>query len=144
VASVIYDNWTKECNTGTDKVDWASDTIKVMLVTSSYTPNRATHQYKSDVTNEVTGTGYTAGGATLASKTETVDTTNHRTGYSAANVSWATATITARAAVVYKDTGTAGSSPLIAYIDFGSDQTSTAGTFQVTWNAAGIVTLTGS
>ena len=61
--------------------DYLSDTIKRMLTTSTYTPNRDTHELKADVTNEVVGTGYTAGGAALASKTIT---------YTAAD-SWGTA-----------------------------------------------------
>ncbi len=62
-------------------VDFLSDTIKVALHTSSYAPNLDTDEVFSDATNEVTGTGYSAGGVTLASKTIT---------YTAAN-SWATA-----------------------------------------------------
>lgn len=57
-------------------IDYLSDTIKVMLTTSTYSPNVATHDFKDDVTNEITGTGYTAGGATLGSKTLTVTAAN--------------------------------------------------------------------
>ena len=49
-------------------IDLDTDTIKVLLVTSAYTPDQDTHTKHSDVTNEVSGTGYTAGGATLANK----------------------------------------------------------------------------
>jgi hypothetical protein len=58
------------------EIDYDTDTIKVMLTTSTYSPNRSTHRYKSDVTNEVAGTGYTAGGATLANKAVTVTAAN--------------------------------------------------------------------
>lgn len=58
------------------EINFAADTIKAMLCTSSYTPDPLTHRYKSSVTNEVTGTGYTAGGATLASKTVTLTVAN--------------------------------------------------------------------
>lgn len=58
------------------EIDFDSDTLKVMLTTSSYTPNLDTDIYKSSVTNEVTGTGYTAGGATLASATSTYTAAN--------------------------------------------------------------------
>lgn len=61
-------------------VDFISDTLKVSLHTVTYAPNLDTHETLTDVTNEVTGTGYTAGGVTLASKTIT---------YTAAN-SWGT------------------------------------------------------
>ena len=117
------------------------DTLKVMLCTSTYTPNQATHAFKSDVTNEVTGTGYTAGGATLASVTLT--TSGLVTTLDAADTSWATSTITARYAVIYDSTpATDATRPLIAYVDFGADVVSSGGTFQITWDATGICTWT--
>lgn len=63
------------------EADLDSDALKAMLLTSAYTPNLDTHRYKSDLTNEVVGTGYTAGGVTLTSVTVV---------YTAAN-SWGTA-----------------------------------------------------
>lgn len=124
------------------EIDWDTDTIKVALTTSAYTPAQDTHDYFNDVTNEVTGTGYTAGGATLGSKTITQNDGANRQTFDAADTSWTTSTITARYAVIYKSTGTAATSPLIGWVDFGSDQSSTAGTFQIQWNAAGIFTST--
>jgi hypothetical protein len=58
------------------EINFPSDTIKAMLTTSTYSPNLDTHRYKSSVTNEVVGTGYTAGGVTLASKTVTYTAAN--------------------------------------------------------------------
>ncbi len=125
------------------EIDWDTDTIKVALVTSSYTPNQDTHDYWDDVSsNEATGTGYTAGGATLASKTITQDDGTNKQTFDAADVSWTTSTITARYAVVYCSTGTPSTSALLGYVDFGSNQSSSAGTFQITWNASGIFTTT--
>jgi hypothetical protein len=124
------------------EVDWDTDTIKVALTTSSYTPNQDTHDYFNDVTNEVTGTGYTAGGNTLASKTITYDDANNVIILDAADSTWASSTITARYAVVYASTGTASTSPLIGYVDFGSDQSSTNGNFTITWDSTGIVRVT--
>lgn len=117
-------------------------TIKVMLLTSSYTPNQNAHDYVDDVVaNEVSGTGYTAGGATLGSKTCTVATTV--TTFDAADTSWTTSTITARYAVIYyDDAGGDADSLLIGYIDFGADKSSDNGTFQITWHASGIFTIT--
>lgn len=123
-------------------ISWGSDTIKVALVASGYTPNQDTHDFFNDVTNEVSGAGYTAGGATLASKTSTYNSGTNTQNLDAADVTWAASTITARYAVIYKSTGTASTSPLIAYIDFDGDVVSTAGNFTITWDAAGIVTLT--
>lgn len=124
------------------EVDWDTDTIKVALTTSSYTPNQDTHDYFNDVTNEVTGTGYTAGGNTLGSKTITYDDANNVIILDAADSTWASSTITARYAVVYASTGTASTSPLIGYVDFGSDQSSTNGNFTITWDSTGIVRVT--
>lgn len=127
------------------EINWPSDTIKVMLCTSSYVPNQDTHEFKSSVTNEVTGTGYTAGGATLGSKAFlTYDTTNNRTALDAGDVTWASSSITARYAVVYKDTGTAATSILLGYIDFGQDEVSSSGNFTIAWNSGGIFTVSAS
>ena len=126
------------------EVDWDSDTIKVLLATSSYTPNQDTHDYLDDVsTYEVSGTGYTTGGSTLASKTVTYDGTNNVVILDAADVTWSSSTITARYAVVYDDSGaSAGAKALIGYVDFGSDQSSTNGNFTITWDSTGIVRIT--
>jgi len=125
------------------EVDWDTDTIKVALVSSSYTPNQDSHDYWDDVSSyEVTGTGYTAGGATLASKTVGYTSGTNVTKFDAADVSWTSSTITARYAVVYLSTGSSSTSPLIAYVDFGSDQSSSSGTFSISWSASGIFTTT--
>jgi len=124
------------------EVDWDTDAIKVMLCTSSYVPDQDAHIYKSSVTNEVTGTGYTAGGATLGSKTITYTAGTNTITLDAADTSWSSATITARYAVIYVSTGTDATSVLLGYVDFGQDMTATNGTFQITWDAAGIFTIT--
>lgn len=125
------------------EIDWDTDTVKVALCTSTYTPNQDTNGYFSDVTNEVVGTGYTAGGVTLASKTVTYTAGTNVTAFDAADVSWAASTITARYAVIYVDTaGAASTDPLIGYVDFGEDVSSSSGTFSITWAAGGIFTIT--
>ena len=125
------------------EIDFNSDTIKCLLTTSTYTPDQDTHQYHSDVTNEVTGTGYTAGGATIATPSLTYTAGTNVLKLDGGDVSWTTSTITARYAVVYDDTpGTSATKPLIAYVDFGADVSSSAGTFSITWDAAGIATVT--
>ena len=120
-----------------DLDDTTADRFKVMLVTSSYTPNFGTHDFKSDVTNEVSGTGYDAGGKSLTSVTLTQS--GGTITFDAANLTWASSTITARGAVVYDDSLT--NDPLICYIDFGADKSSSAGDFVLTFNASGIFTL---
>jgi hypothetical protein len=139
--SLLYGNFLlKALN---KEIDFDSDTIKVALLTSSYTPNQDTHDYFNDVsTYEVSGTGYTAGGNTLASKTATYDSGTNVIVLDAADTTWASSTITARYAVVYDSTGTASTSALIGYVDFGSDQSSTNGNFTITWDSTGIVRIT--
>ena len=139
MADVIYNNFKKLIMNG--GIDLDTDTIKVALVTSSYTPDQDAHDFFDDVTNEVSGTGYTAGGASLANKAVTADNTDNEGVFDADDVTWSTSTITARAAVVYKSTGTASPSALICYIDFSTDKSSSAGTFTIQWNAEGILNL---
>jgi hypothetical protein len=120
----------------------AGTAVKVSLHTSSYTPNQDTHESHADLTNEVaSGNGYTTGGATLANKT--CAASGKVTTFDADDVSWANSSITARYAVIY-DATPAGDSDkkLLAYVDFGADKVSSSGTFQITWNASGIFTIT--
>lgn len=126
------------------EVDWDSDTIKVALVGSAYTPNQDTHDYWDDVVvNEVTGTGYTAGGLALTGKTATYDGANNVIVLDANDAVWSSSTITARYAVIYDDSGaTDAQKALVGYVDFGSDQSSTNGNFTVTWDATGIARIT--
>lgn len=117
------------------QIDWVNDTIKVALYTSSLVPDQnansdwAASPYTS---NEVSGTGYTAGGQALSSKTNVASTLKYV--LSAANPSWTTATFTAAFAVIY-DSTPASPKNLIGYIDFGGSQTVTAGTFTITVDA---------
>lgn len=118
-------------------IDLTTSTINCMLVTSAYIPNIDTHTNKTDITNEVTGTAYVAGGKALTTKTVTVDTGTDLAKFDADDVVWSASTITARGAVLYKDT----TGELIAYFDFVTDKTSSAGDFTVQWDAAGILTI---
>jgi hypothetical protein len=128
MASFIYNSALFDEAKGS--IDYDTDTFKVMLCTSTYTPNKDTHTKRSDVTNEVTGTGYTAGGNTITVTVAAVDTTNDRVDITLGGTTWTTATITARYAVYYKARGGASSADeLVAVNDFGSDVTSTAATF---------------
>jgi hypothetical protein len=125
------------------EIDWDSDTIKVMLCTSTYTPDQDTHQYKSSVTNEVTGTGYTAGGATLGSVSVSYSGASNTFTIDGADVSWPASTITARYAVIYDSTpATDATRPLLGYVDFGADVSSSGGSFDIVWDSAGIFTVT--
>jgi hypothetical protein len=116
------------------EMDFSSDTsqvFKVALYTSSATLSAATTAYSA--TNEVSGTGYVAGGNTLTISTN--PTTSGTTAYlDFADTTWVSATITARGALVYLANG--GTNPAIAVLDFGADKTSTAGDFTIQFPAA--------
>lgn len=129
---------------GTAVVDWNTDTIKGALTTSSYAPAQDTDDFFNDVTNEITGTGYTAGGATLGSCTATYDTTSNEIRLDAADTQWTSSSFTARNAVIYKSTGTASTSPLVSYIDFGGDETVSSGTFTIQYDSTGVAKITAS
>lgn len=141
VTAKLYVNALKQAFN--KEIDFDTDTIKVALLTNSYTPDQDADDYFSDISaNEAAGTGYTAGGATLGSKTVTVDAGTNTVIFDGDDVSWAASTVTAHYAVVYVDTGTASTSALIGYADFGVDISSTAGTFLIQWDEGGIFTLT--
>ena len=126
-------------------INWGSDTIKCALVTSTYTPNQDTDQFWSTPqTNEVSGTGYTAGGVTLTTSAISYDTSTNEVRLDASDISWTAASFTARYAVVYKSTGTASTSPVLGYVDFGADETVSSGTFSITWDATGVLKITAS
>lgn len=111
-----------------------SDVLKVMLTTSTYNPDVDADEFLTDVTGEVSGTGYTAGGKTLTTVTLTYDATNHRAVLGADTVTWTGATFVAHRAVLYKSTGTAATSRLIGYIDFGVDKTYTSEDFELSFS----------
>jgi hypothetical protein len=129
VASCIYSSFLRDLAIGA--VDADTDSFKAMLVTSGYTENKSGHSRRSSITNEVSGTGYTAGGTTCAVTVSALDTTNHRFTVTLGAVSWASSTITARKLIIYKTTGTAANDNLVACIDFGADASSTANTLSV-------------
>lgn len=113
-------------------IDIDTDTFKIMLTTSAYTPDIDTHDFRNDVTNEVSGTGYTAGGVTLSGVSVTYDAASNQIRISWTDPTWSGSTITARTAVIYKSRGGASSADeLLAYCTEASDITSTAGTFTV-------------
>ncbi len=108
-----------------------SQTFKIALYTSSATLSAATTAYTSS--NEVSGTGYSAGGQALT--ISQVPTSSGTTAFiDFSDVTWTTATITARGALIYLANGT--TNPSICVLDFGGDKTSTAGNFTIQFPAA--------
>ena len=104
-------------------------TFKIALYTNSATFDATTTAYTTS--NEVVGTGYTAGGNTLTNITPTFGGTTAFADF--ADTVWSTATITARGALIYNTTS---GNPTVAVLDFGADKTSTAGDFTIIFPAA--------
>ena len=126
ITQTLTDTFLQDCLDGGHNLGNGGDTLKIALYTSSATLGATTSAYTA--TNEVSGTGYTAGGATLSSQAVAYDATNQVAFFDAADPAFTTATITARGALIYNNSKSNAS---IAVLDFGSDFTSTAGTFTV-------------
>jgi hypothetical protein len=130
ISQAMCTSFKQELLTGThDFTNSTGDTFKIALFTSSATLGAATTAYS--VTNEVSGTGYTAGGNTLTNVTPTTSGTTAFTDF--ADTTWSTATITARGALIYNSTD---SDKAVVVLDFGSDKTSTAGDFTIQFPTA--------
>lgn len=131
MASLVYHNAIRKTLTG--DIDFDTDTFYMMLVTSSYTPDKDTHDFRDDVTNEVAnGNGYTTNGKAVTVTVEAIDTTNDRVEISFADVTWSTSTITAAGAVVYKyRAGASSADELVCFLDFGGNVSSQGGDFVV-------------
>lgn len=109
-------------------------TFKIALYTSAANLDASTTAYSA--TNEVSGTGYTPGGATLTNIDPTSSGTTAFVDF--ADVTWSSATITAAGALIYNTTTDGGSSTTnaVAVISFGGDKTSTNGDFVVQFPTA--------
>ncbi len=133
ITAAICNSYKQEILQG---VHEAADTYKIALFTSAATLSKSTTTYAA--TNEVAnGNGYTTGGATLSGFTVSISTDTAYLDWTT-DPSWASATFTARGALIYNSTQT---DKAVAVLDFGSDITATAGTFTVTFPAPGATAL---
>ena len=118
---------------GTTTTTGTGNTFKIALFTSSATMSASTTAYAT--TNEVSGTGYTAGCNTLTNVDPTTSGTTALTDF--ADTTWSSSSITARGALIYNSSTTAGSANrAVAVLDFGADKTSTSGDFTIQFPAA--------
>lgn len=136
MASANFTNLPRHLAKG--DIDFDAASCKVLLL--SAVPSEANLDawvYRSDVTTEITGTGYTAGGIAQAYTLAAIDTTNNRQAVTYTDITngWTTATFSAVAAVIYKDTGNAATDLLMHMIDFGGTVSCTAGNYSITYSA---------
>lgn len=118
-------------------IDFDTATFKVLLVSS--VPSEANLDAwanRSDVTNEISGTGYTAGGIAQAFTLDAIDTTNNRQSVTWTNITngWTSATFSAVGAIIYKNSGTSTTDILLHFVDFGGTVSCTAGNFSITYS----------
>ena len=130
ITQAMCTSFKKELMTATHDFTAASNVFKLALYTSSATLDASTTAYTA--TNEVSGTGYTAKGAYLTSVTPTTSGTTAYTDFN--DLTFSTATITARGALIYNEAGTGD--PSVCVLDFGGDKTSTAGDFTIQFPTA--------
>lgn len=132
-------------STAARRIDFVSDSMKCSLHTATYVPNQDTDVFFSAATNELTtGSGYTAGGVTLTTKTVTYDSATNQTRFDCDDPAWTALTATFRIAVFYKDTGTGSTSPLFGWVDFGANQTVTSANFSIVLDALGLAYIAAS
>ncbi len=106
---------------GYGRFDFLNQTYKAMLTTAAYVPDPDFDEFLDDVTSEITGVGDTAGGKTLSGKTWRYDADNNLVVLRFDPLVWTNASFTLRRLVIYCDTGTPATSPLLSWVDFGTD-----------------------
>lgn len=132
MASINYTLTIEKILNGTQDF---SGTFKAALYTASYSPNKDTDEFRSGISGEASGTGYTAGGQSVT-VTVADDTATDRVNVTFSSpLTWEASSITARYLVIYKDTGNAATDPLFCCIDNGSEVTSSSSDFTFTISA---------
>ena len=130
ITQAMCTSFKQELLTGTHNFTTGQDTIKLALYTSSASLDASTTAYSTS--NEASGTGYSAGGNTLTNITPTTGGTTAFTDFN--DTSFTSSSITARGALIYNSSQ---SDKAICVLDFGSDKTSSNGTFSIVFpNAA--------
>ncbi len=144
ITHVVYNKAKLRQLNQASPVDYDGDTLVLLLCTNSYVPNIDTHEFASDITNELAATGNYVR-KTLSGKVVAIDTTGDFAYLDADDVTWnaLTPSTAFRYAILFKNTGADATSPLISYINFGVDNSAT-GDFTLVWPTAatgGVVKL---
>ena len=126
-------NFTNGSGGGTTTSTGTGNTFKIALFTSSASLGAGTTAYADS--NQVSGTGYSAGGNTLTNVTPTTSSTTALVDF--ADTTWSSSSITARGALIYNSSTAAGSANrAVAVLDFGTDKTTSSGDFTITFPTA--------
>ena len=126
-------NFTSGSGGGTTTTTGSGNAFKIALYTSSATLAASTTAYSSS--NEASGTGYSAGGNALTNVTPTTSSTTALTDF--ADTTWSSSSVTARGALIYNSSTTAGSANrAVLVLNFGSDKASSSGDFTITFPTA--------
>ena len=137
ISSAICNSFKQEILVGTHNFTASSgDTFKIALYTSSASLGAGTTAYStSNEISNTSGSAYTAGGATLTSVTPTLDLSTAVCDF--ADISWTSATFTARGCLIYNSTAVTGftTNRAVCAVNFGADKTVTSGTFTVQFPA---------
>lgn len=130
ITTAMCNSFKTEILTGTHNFTASTGhSFKIALYTSSATVNKSTTAYSA--TNEVSGTGYSAGGTALTSVTPTLSTDTAVCDFS--DVTWSSSTITANGALIYN---TSASNKAVSSHAFGADKSSSGGNFTIVFPAA--------
>lgn len=119
-------------------INFGTASFKTLLVSAVPSETQLdTWANRSDVTSEITGTGYTAGGVAQAVTVGALDTANNRVPINLADLTnaWTGATISAVGAIVYQSTGSAATDKLVAFIDFGGTVGVTGGSYSIDYTS---------
>lgn len=146
MADFTYDSFKGHLLSG--NISLTSDALGVILVSGTYPVASADSHFRyADISSHevFNGNGYAAYGKPLTSKTITTTPASDYSTFTAANVTWSSSTITASGAIIYAS-GTFGgvTNPLISFLDFGSNKSSSNGDFTLQWNAQGILRINNS
>lgn len=117
----------------------ALGTPKLLVATATYTPDQDAHIFASSVTNEAAGTNYPAGGIVLTNVVVNIDAATNKATLDADDITTAGLSVVGRWGIILVDTGSAGTSPLIAYVDLSEGAGGNVTFTGMAWNAAGIV-----
>jgi len=134
MASTVYNRFFFYA--ASKRIDWTADTLKLALLTSTYTIDRAHAAWSSVSSYETSGTGYTAEGKTATGATLSEATA---TELDASDVTWESSTITAKFAVLHNITSP--NSGLVCVFEFTEDKSSSNGNFTVQFSASGLISL---